>query len=82
MTELGAQESRALAGHLWMRDHRVDLLQSDDLGADQRVPYPQQRLRDDLDVGGVLGEQVERDADRPIERVLDRDDRPLDLARA
>ena len=39
----------------------------------------QHELADDRDVV-VVGEGVERDADRPLERVLDRHDRPVDAA--
>ena len=81
MRQLAAQERGALPGHLRMGEHRVDLLELERLGGDQRMPDPQQGLADDLHVARLPGEQVERHADRALERVLDRHDGPVHLAR-
>jgi len=48
----------------------------------KRVANAQERLADDLDVCVLHCQQVECDADRPVERVLDRDDRPAHVASA
>jgi hypothetical protein len=44
------------------------------------VADAQHRLSRDPDGSGLLGEQVERDVDRSLEGVLDRDQRELDAA--
>jgi hypothetical protein len=80
--ELVAQEAQALTGHLRVRQDGLDLRELDGRGGEQRVTNAQLRLADDLEVVVVVGQQVERDADRAVEGVLDRRDRPVDLAAA
>ncbi len=62
-----------------MGEHGVDLLQPHRLGGDQRMPDRQQRLADDPQPSLLAAQQIQRDADRAVQRVLDRHERPLHL---
>ena len=75
-----ADEPGALGGRLWMRHDRLDLGELERGPGDQAMANRVDDLAEDRDVLGLHRQGVERGVDRPLERVLDRDQRALDGA--
>ena len=76
-----AQKTTALGRGLRVRDDPLYVGQLQVARGDHAMVDRVHDLGDDLHVGGVERERVERDRDAPLERVLDRDDAAVDLAR-
>ena len=78
--QAAAQEVRALRVGLRVRVDGLDLAELERAARRSGSCGSRRPLADDLDVGGVDRERVERDVDRALERVLDRDERGVDDA--
>ncbi len=75
-----AQEARALRDRLRVREHALDRRQGQVGAGDEVLGDGEHELADDRHVVVLVGERVERDADRALEGVLDRHDRAVDAA--